>query len=117
LEALGLALCLYLFFSFKSEQRKAALRAGARQDAIEDAVEQLRAALEKLRLEMTQSENRFAAAPGPALPQAALNISKRSRALRMSRRGEAAEQIAAALALPQREVELLLKVENLVVKD
>lgn len=43
---------------------------------------------------------------------APLNLSKRSQALRMSRRGDPAERIAASLGIPRREVDLLLKVQR-----
>lgn len=47
-----------------------------------------------------------------AAPAAGLNLSKRSQALRMSRRGDPAGRIAAALGIPRREVDLLLKVQR-----
>ena len=51
----------------------------------------------------------------PCPPRSGLNLNKRSQVIRMSRRGEQAEKIAASLNLPQREVELLLKVYGRVV--
>jgi hypothetical protein len=50
----------------------------------------------------------------PALPRPGLNLSKRSQALRLQRRGESAEKIAAELQLPRQEVDLLLKVHCIV---
>ncbi len=47
-------------------------------------------------------------------PKASLNLNKRTQVLRMSRRGERTENIAASLSLPRREVELLLKIHGLV---
>jgi DNA-binding NarL/FixJ family response regulator len=41
-----------------------------------------------------------------------MNTSRRSQVLRMHRRGERPEQIAAALGLPQNEVDLLLKLQR-----
>ena len=49
-------------------------------------------------------------------PKPGLNLSKRSQALRMHRRGEAPEQIAEALELPLQEVDLLLKVHRIVIE-
>jgi hypothetical protein len=51
----------------------------------------------------------------PLRPGLNLNLSKRSQALRMHRRGETPERIAAALELPRQEVELLLKVFRIVI--
>jgi hypothetical protein len=50
----------------------------------------------------------------PPSAKASLNLNKRTQALRMSRRGERVENIAASLSLPRREVELLLKIHGLV---
>jgi hypothetical protein len=43
---------------------------------------------------------------------ASINLSKRSQALRMLRRGESAERVTAVLGIPRREIELLLKVQQ-----
>lgn len=45
-------------------------------------------------------------------PRPGMNLTKRTMALRMNRRGERPEQIAAALGLPRAEVELLLKLHR-----
>ena len=54
------------------------------------------------------------AALDPALPRPGLNLSKRSQALRLHRRGESAEKIATELQVPRQEVDLLLKVHRIV---
>jgi hypothetical protein len=43
-----------------------------------------------------------------------INLSRRSQALRMHRRGESAGQIAADLGIPVQEVQLLIKVHEIV---
>jgi len=53
----------------------------------------------------------------PALPRPGLNLSKRSQALRMHRHGETPEQIAKVLEVPLQEIDLLLKVHRLVIKN
>ena len=50
----------------------------------------------------------------PAPLRSGLNLSKRTQALRMAARGETPEHIAAALSLPDSEVQLLLKVQRMV---
>lgn len=45
-------------------------------------------------------------------PRPGMNLTRRTIVLRMSRRGERPEQIAAALGLPRAEVELLLKLHH-----
>jgi hypothetical protein len=51
------------------------------------------------------------------MPKAGFNLSKRSQALRMHRRGEAPGHIASTLELPRQEVELLLKVHRIVIQN
>ena len=56
-----------------------------------------------------------AAAPTNAAPplRPFVNITKRAQALRMRRRGESVETITGALAVPRHEVELLLKLHEM----
>jgi len=52
--------------------------------------------------------------PPPALVlRASINLTKRAQALRMRRRGESLESITAALAVPRNEIELLIKVHEM----
>ena len=87
----------------------------ARQAECVTAVESLRAAL----LELCQDVDALEEA-GSAPPPAArhgLNLSTRSQALRLHRRGTSPEQIAAELAVPPAEVRLLLKVHEIVIAN
>ena len=81
------------------------------------AVESLRAALRELCQDVDALEE---GGPGPA-PQAparnGMNLSLRSQALRLHRRGTPPEQIAAELRVPAAEVRLLLKVHEIVVSN
>ena len=76
------------------------------------ALEQMRASLEDLASQIRELQ--AAPATGPPAYRAGLNLSKRSQALRMHRRGEPAAQIASALDVPHQEVELLIKVHRIV---
>jgi hypothetical protein len=53
----------------------------------------------------------------PPAGQQGLNLNKRGQALRMRRRGENPETIAAALSIPRSEVDLLLKVHQLALEQ
>lgn len=76
---------------------------------LQQAVEELREQVEELRRHP---------APAPALAaRHALNLDKRSQALRMHRRGESPEQIAAVLEIPLQQVDLLLKVHRIVLSN
>ncbi len=50
-------------------------------------------------------------------PKSGLNLQRRSQALRLKRRGSSASQIAATLDLPLQEVELLLKVDRILMSN
>ena len=86
---------------------------------------QLRRAADQSRLDLAKKIEEVelavadipAAAPAP-MPMLTLrpsiNLTKRAQALRMRRRGETLESITAALAVPRNEIELLLKVHEMV---
>ncbi len=67
--------------------------------------------LDAMNTRLREAEER-AGTPPPAPARRSVNLSKRSQVIRLSRRGEQAETIAATLGLPRREVELLLKVHR-----
>jgi hypothetical protein len=50
-------------------------------------------------------------------PKSGLNMNKRSQVLRMHRKGDAPEQISTALQVPLQEVDLLLKVQRIVLRN
>ncbi len=108
----GLLACGYLFLSVKREILASSRRCGDVQKALKTQVRNLEETVKSLtrRLDELGDLPEFAA---PAPPAGSLNISKRTQALRMHRRGEPADRIASSLSLPQQEVELLLKVESL----
>jgi hypothetical protein len=79
---------------------------------------ELRHALETLAAQVHELRSLPPAVPGdPAAARPGLNLSKRSQALRMHRRGESAEQIAGALQVPRQEVDLLVKVHRIVLSS
>ena len=77
----------------------------------------LRETVDALAAQLHDLQKHPPAAAPPGFPKPGLNLSKRSHALRMHRRGERAEQIAAALDLPRQEVDLLLKVHRIVLSN
>jgi hypothetical protein len=94
--------------------RAAAARAEALRAQCEAAVEALRKDVEACAGQLQEVRMEPPAAI-PGLPGPGLNLSKRSQVLRMSRRGDTPEQVAAALAVPLQEVDLLLKVHRIVI--
>jgi hypothetical protein len=111
----GMAACLWLFVLLKADLSRGNKRSRKHEEALETALNAVRVSLANLskRLEQTERQTGLLVPPPPTL--SGFNLSKRSQAIRMSRRGETPGQIAAALELPQGEVDLLLKVHRIVV--
>jgi len=107
--ACSLPLSLYLFLSMKKEIRALALRLERNRDEGQAEMRKLSGALEELKKKELETEEKALM----LRPRAGVNLSKRSQALRMHRRGETPESIAAALSIPQREVDLVLKINTL----
>lgn len=111
------AVCIFgLFFllSFEKEIHRLKSRLVRRQAVDNTAARDLKIRIEQLDERVRDAEERAGIAIAPAPPKASLNLNKRTQVLRMSRRGERVENIAASLSLPRREVELLLKIHGLV---
>jgi DNA-binding NarL/FixJ family response regulator len=53
----------------------------------------------------------------PGTPRPSMNVTRRSQALRLHRNGDSPERIAAALEVPRQEIDLLLKVHQLVLNN
>ena len=105
LVALGMIAALALFLSLKSEFRSQTKKNRARMDELQQRVQ-------------TATSQRIAPEPESPAPQSiqlrsGMNMSKRVQALRLLRRGEDISHVAAALGVPRREVELLIRVQKL----
>jgi DNA-binding NarL/FixJ family response regulator len=108
----ALAFSILSFFRAQWLARAAELRAEGRRAEYESALDALRLELNACAGQLRDLQQQPAC---PAPPGGGLNLSKRSQALRLHRRGESAQQIAAALHIPQQEVDLLLKVHRVVI--
>jgi hypothetical protein len=111
--ALNSILCLFFFLCLENEIRILKRRV-AGPGKIQDSAQDLKAKLQELSLRIHDAEERLGIAVLPPTPKASLNLNKRTQVIRMSRRGEPEENIAASLSIPRKEVELLLKVHRLV---
>ena len=115
--ALNSVLCLFLFLCLENEIRLLKRRTASPGKAPESSAQDLKAKLEELSLRVRDAEERIGIVALPPSLKASLNLNKRTQAIRMSRRGEPAENISASLSIPRREVELLLKVHRLVLNS
>jgi hypothetical protein len=104
---------LAVLASVESDIRRLKSRLGARHAAEESSTRDLRLQLAELGERLRDADERTGMLAPPVPPRSGLNLSRRSQVLRMARRGERPENIAASLSLPRREVELLLKVHAL----
>jgi hypothetical protein len=111
---LGLIGSLTLWISLKIDVRAAKKGHQAFRETTDAAIEELRGSMEAMAEAMKTAP---AAEPAPAVPGVlnvqGLNLTNRTKALRMSRRGEPIPSIAASLGVAQEEIELLLKLERL----
>lgn len=107
--------CLFFFLCLEHEMRLMNTRWKRRQSAQESATQELKAQVAELSVRMLDAEERAGILVAPTPPKSGLNLNKRTQVIRMSRRGEQPEKIAASLNLPRREVELLLKVHGRVI--
>ncbi len=106
---LGLGACLHLFVSLNRE-----IRAERRkQHALEAAIGLLSVEFTEVKRALEEAESRTGVLVAPTPPRAGVNLTIRSQALRMYRRGETIQRISAALEVPEQEVELLIKVQQM----
>jgi hypothetical protein len=113
LVALGLLVCMFLTVLTGSDIRRLKSSLGIRRAAEGRIGRELETKVAELSERLREAEDRTGMLAPPAPPQSGLNVNKRSQVLRLARRGERPENIAALLGLPRREVELLLKVHAL----
>ncbi|MEX2264747.1 MAG: hypothetical protein WD696_22525 [Bryobacteraceae bacterium] len=113
----GWSLCLSLFVGLKRESRRAEERRAKRHAELETSVAELKAHCQALDAARKNLEERPAPAPPPPPFSNALNLTKRSQALQLHRRGDTPEQIAKSLNVPVNEICLLLKVHRLVLSQ
>jgi len=107
--------CLFFFLCLEHEMRLMNARSKRRERAQDAAARDVKAQIAELSVRMTEAEERAGILVAPTPPKSGLNLNKRTQVIRMSRRGEQPDTIAASLNLPRREVELLLKVHGRVV--
>lgn len=105
--ALGSVAALALFVSLKREVRAQARKNNAQLDRMREEIErQAQAAAQR-----PEPEDSPGAAP--VALRSGMNMSKRTQALRLLRRGEDVSHVCAALGASRREIELLIRVQKL----
>jgi hypothetical protein len=113
----GVAVSFFAVFRAQAVVRAAGECGDTAHRKLEAEVQSMRQIIEGLKalVHDVQQQPRLMAAP--AIPKPGLNLSKRSQALRMHRRGDPPDEIAGALEIPLQEVDLLLKVHKIVISN
>lgn len=99
---------LWLFILVKTDLRRAARRREQDRKEILDACNKIQETIDEMRRRPSPAAPAEAPLSGPAA-----TLSRRAQILRMSRRGDRPEQIAAVLGTPVSEVILVLKMTSL----
>ncbi|MGH7489225.1 MAG: hypothetical protein ACREMY_27020, partial [bacterium] len=115
--AVGLGAASALFLTLKKELRVAEAVSLRRHRSLETALHSLGLQLEQARNALKEAEEEIALSAAPAGPVSGMNFTTRSQALRMLRRGQGPEHVAAALHIARGEVALLCKVHNILMED
>ena len=111
--ALAAIACLILFASLEKEIRRLRRLVKGRPEPDQASSTELQLKLDDLNARVRDAEERSGILPPPAPRLNSLNLNKRTQAIRLARKGEAANHIATSLSIPRKEVELLLKVYGL----
>jgi len=118
--AAGFGLCLHLFVTLKAEIRgllRRSLDERQHVEALEIALADMRLVVQSLETDLREVERQTGMLVPPAPARSGLNLSKRTQVLRLHRAGQDSAGIAATLALPRSEVELLIKVHRIAVEQ
>jgi hypothetical protein len=113
----ALAAAVFALFQPRALLRGSAQRAEEDRVAQLAAMDALRSTLDGLAAQVHDLQQSPAPSAAATMQRSGLNLSKRSQALRLHRRGESPEQIAATLDLPLQQIELLIKVHRIVISN
>ena len=112
--ALALAACIACYISTKAEVHRLRRAAKSSQEALQQKIEVMESAVSSIGQQRHEPQVIEVPVRVTAAIRPSLNLTRRTQALRMRRRGESIESIAAALSTPRNEIELLVKVYEMV---
>lgn len=113
----ALATSLFAVCWTRAMVRAAEDRMKAVSRSVEGTLHNWRETLDSLSAQVRDLPQQSLVAVAGALPKSGLNMNKRSQVLRMHRQGDAPEQISIALEIPLQEVDLLLRVQRIVLRN
>lgn len=106
----GLLASLGMWIGARAESRRLSGKLDALRDSCEASLKEVAARIDTLREEQASEP---VAAPVDVMAAHGVNLTTRTKVLRMHRRGESAPTISAALGVNQEEIELLLKLDRM----
>ncbi len=108
-----IGLCLALFVLVKADVRRHASQWTRERQELLETQHALKTQISALEDAVRAREERAEAPAAPAAPvRLSLNLQRRAQILRLAKRGDRADQISATLNMPQKEVELFLKLQS-----
>lgn len=110
----GMSVSFLVLVRARALLREVEQRGSAGLEQWETTLQAMRQDLDALGAQLGDIEQHPPATAAPVFFRPGLNLSTRSQALRMFRKGEPPERIAMALEVPLQEVDLLLKVQHIV---
>jgi hypothetical protein len=110
--ALSMGSSIVLFLTLKKDIRRSENRHRRQQVLLQESFDRVEAGMETMKATVQEMEEKATNLVAPSPARSGMNLNKRAQATRMFRRGDRPEQIAAALGLPQSEIDLLLKVQE-----
>ena len=114
----ALAFSLLALLHSRSAARSVRSQWSSGRDEWDAALREMESNVNGLAAQVHDLQQQPAMPPAPlSPPKPGLNLTNRSQALRMFRRGESPEQIAKSLEVPRQEIDLLLKVHRLVIRN
>jgi hypothetical protein len=113
----GIGLSVVTWFYATTSARAAEQHIKALEAQITAVLEATQSGLSALTTDVRELERQPQVTLLPGTPRAGLNLARRGQVLRMHRRGEGPDQIATNLAIPRSEVDLLLKVHQIVISN
>ena len=114
LAALAVAICACVSILLKRDVRRIHAAYQEQQRTAATQIRELTLQVASLEEGIRELEKKAASLPQMSPPKPGMTESRRVQVLRMYKRGERAEQIAAALGLPLNEVDLLVKVHHVI---
>jgi hypothetical protein len=115
--AAALILSVALFFNAKAEIGRLRRILDAEMERNRQTVRACETRLDSLSAQLAEVGARGGASAALASTPASLNVSKRGQVLRLHRAGKTSEQICESMAVPRTEVDLLIKVHQLMLEQ